>query len=121
MEEYSIYCTEEQTSKALELGAPIELRSEYYKPTENDFKLENPIACSSFTNGYHYAKCPTTEQMIAWLDSQGWVVEYSRLYHGNPLWAIFVDDVQVVGKYYETRTDAIRAAIDFALNKLSNN
>lgn len=71
MNEFTIWCTEEQTHKALKLGASIELESEYYNPTEHDFKLDNPIPCESFTNGYHYAKCPTAEEMIGWLRTKG--------------------------------------------------
>lgn len=74
MNDYTIYCTEDQTKKALELGAPIELWSEYHKKQEHDFKLDTPIPCKQFTNGYCVASCPTAEQMIGWLEEQGvWV------------------------------------------------
>lgn len=75
MNRYETYCTKEQTMKALALGAPIILESEYYTPTENDIKLDDPIPCDSYTCGYHYAKCPTTSQMIGWLRER-----YIRVY-----------------------------------------
>lgn len=122
MDRYTIHCTEEQTQKAIELGAPTELESEYYNPTENDFKLENPIACSSFTNGYHYAKCPTADQMVGWLDEQGvfievgksFVANYQSVVH-NTQSTIFYDE------YLTSREEATMVAIDTALDYLLKN
>lgn len=122
MEQYTIYCTESQTRKALELGAPIELESEYYHPTENDFKLDNPIPCKSFTRGYHYAKCPTAEQMIGWLEEQC-VYELS-IYKSIWTWGwtiLFKDEYRINGHEFKSRKEATLAAIDAALEYLSNN
>ena len=62
MDRYTIYCTEEQTKKALELGAPIE--SEYIE-----------LICKSFLI------YPTAEQMIGFiLDSdKGYAVDLATL------------------------------------------
>lgn len=81
MNRYAIYCTKEQTKKAFDLGAPIILESEYYTPTENDIKLDNPIPCESYTCGYHYAKCPTAEQMIGFIleSGKGHSIDLSKL------------------------------------------
>lgn len=48
MEQYTIYCSDEQTKKALELGAPLE----YHCPNERE-------------SVYHR---PTAEQMLGWLE-----------------------------------------------------
>lgn len=79
MTEFTIYCTPEQIKRALQVGAPIELQSEYYHPTEHDLKLDNPIPCESYTYGYHCAKCPTAEQMIGWLRSKGFRFKIEEL------------------------------------------
>lgn len=113
MDEFTIWCTPEQTRKALKLGASIELESEYYNPTEHDFKLDNPIPCEIFTNGYHYAKCPAAEQMIGWLELQ-------------------INDMIVVTPYeyivsgvdckygFKSRSEATLEAINVTLKHLSN-
>lgn len=131
--DYTIYCTPEQTRKALALGAPIELESEYYHPTENDFMLDNPIPCKYFTTGYHYAKCPTAEQMIGWLEEQMGITtfhinHYSACKNEGYGYLIISKesvlecDAENEGMYlYPSRREAALAAIDAALEYLSNN
>lgn len=122
MNRFIIFCTEEQTKKALELGAPIELESEYYNPTENDFKLDNPIPCKSFTNGYHYAKCPTAEQMIGWLETifkEVNIQEFADFWEYNIYFTD--DDLDILHcEHYSSRKEATLAAIDAALDYLKN-
>ena len=60
--DYSIYCTEEQTKKVLELGAPINLRWLY---EGIQFRKEVNIEYG------HYAEIPTAEEMVGWLEEQG--------------------------------------------------
>lgn len=115
--DYTIYCTKEQTHKALELGTSLQEHPFCASIIKANEKMFSNLIC---INEKYYA-LPTAEQMIGWLESQGCVVEYCRLYRGNPLWAIFVNEVQVVGKYYESRTAAIYAAIDAALEYLIQN
>ena len=57
MNRYTIYCTEEQTKKALELGAPLNCC--YHN---DDF--QNTIKIGSL----HYVEIPTAEQMLGWLE-----------------------------------------------------
>lgn len=57
MNEYSIYCTEEQMNKALELGAPIEITGMY--------KVAQFVGVSDAT-----FIIPTAEQMLGWLETQ---------------------------------------------------
>lgn len=112
MDRYTIYCTEEQTRTALALGAPI---------------IKNPYApiiryetCGWIIddNKEFVYLIPTADQMTGWLEEQEQSIEVSRLYRKNPNWAAFVNDTQIIGKYYPTRKEAILAAIDAALDYL---
>lgn len=64
MRKYTIYCTEQQTKKALELGAPIE-RVLFY--SDKKYKY------SKIKEGMF--KIPTVEQMCGWLRTKGLFVE----------------------------------------------
>lgn len=58
MNRYKIYCTPEQTQKALKLGAPIK------------------IECfSTATEDHWHEVIPTAEEMIGWLEEQGILVD----------------------------------------------
>lgn len=97
MNRYEIRCTPEQTRKAIELGAPI----------------------------------PTAEQMLGWLEEQGLHINFDTTSEediNNCLiikWEYFIynkyHDI-INDQYYEypTRKKAILAAIDAALEYLSN-
>ena len=93
MEKYSIFCTQEQTKKALELGAPI---------THNG--LDNtPL------------KIPTAEEMIGWLEEQGFFIRISS--NGCMVLKGFEAILNLSSK---PRKEATIAAIDAALEYLSN-
>lgn len=106
MEQYTIYCTEEQTKKAMELGAPIELEGEIYYP-----------------NGAAYPKRPTSEQMIGWLEECEEIDEIV-LMKSEDNWAYIVftglrPNIEMVWHAsYLTRKEATLAAIDVALDYL---
>lgn len=121
MDKLTIPCTKEQTLKALELGAPIDLESEYYQPTEHDVKLDSPIPCKAFATGYHYAKCPTAEQMINWLEEQENIksVEVTESFGWNYRVKKKHDDVENwIKGVCKSRREATIAAIDAALEYL---
>ena len=122
MDRYTIYCTPEQTRKALELGAPIELESEYYNPTEHDFKLDNPIPCESFTNGYYYAKCPTAEEMIGWLEEQGLHIYTEWSWYGQvTIWVWYNPEKEhIYTSKANSRQVATLTAIDATLKYLNS-
>lgn len=104
MKRYNIYCTFEQTKKALELGAPIK-----YVSIGNIKK-------------YHE---PTAEQMIGWLEDQKLKINIAHvdmvedclsfhIYEGKDR------DLAVKKGYnYSSRKEATLAAIDAALEYLS--
>lgn len=90
MEKYTIYCTPEQTRKALELGAhPEFVTSQNIQDSKYEYIKRN-LSLSSFENTRYinvdreYGKnpkyvvfnkevyrCPTVEQMLGWLEEQG--------------------------------------------------
>lgn len=118
MEEFTIYCTPEQTRKALELGAP--LNSCYHN---GDF--QNTIKIGSL----HYVEVPTAEQMINWLRIKHKVFcnvidEYS---HGIENFIYYIEvnkghnDIFRSRHEYELSHDkAVMCVINLALKYLSD-
>lgn len=113
MEEYTIYCTPEQTKKAFELGAPIKTRSYRFNDHSKDFFAEEG-------KGYFI---PTAEQMIGWMEEKEGIREIS-LHHLKDSWHICVyldnDDITHTELSYSSRKEATIAAIDAALKYLNN-
>lgn len=108
MDKYTIYCTTEQTKKALELGAPIQFAS------INDIRLGRYIEVEGNNEAY---EIPTAEQMIGWLRSKGFrfkidewsdtIVAFGVTFH---CWYIYGQSSNPKG--------ATLAAIDAALDYL---
>lgn len=98
MENYTIYCTAEQTMKALDLGAPIDHRHYTF---DNEF----------------YAILPTAEQMIGWLEEQGIYIHTEAVANS---WRYYVTDgiEYIRHESKPSRKEAILAAIDAALDYL---
>ena len=107
MEKYTIYCTEEQTKKALKLGAPIEY--EYGVLIYKSFLV-----------------FPTAEQMIGWLEEQGIWIHFCKPNQRPKLLSFSVSNINepfrraFVGGEYSSREEATLRAIDAALDYLSN-
>ncbi len=132
MNRYTIYCTEEQTKKAIDLGAPIKSipigGREWMRPAYLTKRL----------NEGGWAECPayyvpTAEQMIGWLEEQESIREvnvyrsanYEDWYYsilGSNKQYIIIDGhlIASVGKY-DIRKEATLAAIDSALDYLIKN
>lgn len=120
--DYTIYCTEEQARKALELGAPIEYASDTDVCCGNYFSMTR--------NDEPYRALPTTDQMIGWLEEQGIMLEvfynctykhynYAKLFRGRNGWGS-----RLFNRYnggFSSRKEAIIATIDSGLEYLSNN
>lgn len=105
--QYTIYCTQEQTKKAFELGAPIE-----------DF---DPDRNNGFVYKGKVITYPTAEQMIGWLEERE---EISDLHIFKPAirWTFELYTSNGGGKnnhpLFNTRKEATLAAIDAALEYL---
>ena len=115
MSDYTIYCTSEQTKKALELGAPIEFAS------INDIRLGRYIEVESNNETY---EIPTTEQMIGWLEE--YIDNIDVLKNNNGKWVYLFyptsnsSTCECKDKFL-SRKEATLAAIDAALEYLENN
>lgn len=115
MNKYTIYCNEEQTKKAFELGAPLDgVYSKkntkiLYTLPYNDPKRPD---CAAYY-------IPTAEQIICWLEEQGFVIEITLSDDDHP-WTFKINKEEA-WYVYDTRKKATLAAIDAALDYLSNN
>lgn len=118
MNEYIIYCTEEQTKKALELGAPIEVYNHF---DSSDIREANIFYKDKFIelSDGKLAERTTSEQMIGWLEDK-FICSIEITFESNPIkWKY-----ENWGKNYDyydyedgfsTRKEATIAAIDAAL------
>lgn len=117
MRKYKIYCTQEQTKKSLNLGAPLEIG-----------EGKGTILCR-LQNFHTYKACviPTAEEMIGWLEEQGVSIEI-RVNQRTDGVTNFVYNV-ICGSYaslnnevifFDSRKEATLAAIDAALEYLAN-
>lgn len=110
--DYTIYCTEEQTKKALELGASIELASII------DIKNERFA-----TIGKEYYCTPTAEQIIGWLEEQGILIDIDPEW--NKYVSVYVWDCEnkslINNVFRGSRKGATIVAIDTALDYLTQN
>lgn len=146
MNRYTVYCTEEQTKKALELGAPIDLYSEEYNNSnrkDNEFYVSNDIVFSNdetiCRNEEFDLVCiigekpnrkayfvPTAEQMIGFIRSKGFRFKITE-YEGLTFWKIVCEDLKMPsGEWFDCGTEdepkeATLAAIYAALEHLTDN
>lgn len=116
MDKYTIYCTKEQTKKALELGAPIDITA---------------VMPPTMLIGEKIYSVPTTEQMIGWLRKQGIYIivpiplikdlnknDFSKAYAFE--YRIVINGNEPYSGEYLTPEEATLAAIDAALKYLEN-
>lgn len=115
MLDYTIYCTSEQTKKALELGAPI---------VKVDSRDKHMIYCRNMCYpriaDYPYAM-PTTEQILNWFEDKS--LQVTIRFRGNSWYYDIMSGYNVlsIGKDVSTRKEATLNAIDTALEYLINN
>lgn len=118
MDKYKIPCTPEQTKKALELGAPIEVKS-----IENAPKEWHGKAC--FTGMATCAKIPTTEEMLGWLRENDLYVNIIHISAGYTSWIKTIKKNLYLSKgntgYVNSFEEATFAGINAALEYLTNN
>lgn len=105
MNRYTIYCTEEQTKKALELGAPIRYKDTLDNRERGKFEP------------------PTAEQMLGWLNDQGVSMDTDWSWDGQvTIWGWYNQVKEYIyTSYANSLKEAILAAIDAALEYLMNN
>lgn len=132
MDKYTIYCTEEQTRTALKLGAPIKLLYEKDNTSNQQYLILTAQEYTRLCNeGYCYAKVPTTEQMIGWLEEKGFAIDIFNN-TGGFIWDVMLTKahnrliysfVEENVKYipYRNRKEATLAAINAALRYLIEN
>lgn len=120
--DYTIFCTEAQTKKALELGAPIE---------NYNYTFGNKETCTYLGKDYTklpaldwFAQQPTAEQMCGWLEGQGAIKVIAINNSKNLDWSFHIttkDNEVFASIGYKSRKEATHAAIDEALEYLENN
>lgn len=120
MNNYTIYCTNEQTKKAFELGAPI--RTVKSIRTKDTILSDDVIEYDE--NTFTYVVSPTAEQMIGWLEEKLQEIYVSHISDGW-YYSLIITTYEVIPfsigqKTFKTRKDATLAAIDAALNYLKN-
>lgn len=116
MNRYTIYCTEEQTKKALKVDAPIKITYCAVDLYNREYIIgENK--CTAII-------IPTAEEMLGWMEEQGKItvkVEHFDEEDTNWIFVIFTfNERQWVtdGKNFYSRKEATLAAIDAALDYL---
>lgn len=122
MNRYNIYCTEAQTKKAFELGAPIIILPNYA-----EFKGFPFVRCQ---NGNEYpCQIPTAEQMLGCLEEQYLSVDVfmcKSVFPEGIVWCMHISDENkhetiLLTHNDNSRKEATLAAIDAALDYLSKN
>lgn len=129
--DYTIYCTPEQTRKAIELGAPIRnfITEEESIKLVNTAKSENRIdEYEKELNKFHQTiirdkvYCiPTTEQMIGWIEDMSTDIQVEIYMCSNRQWVWKLDAKCRNIIYYSSRKEATIAAIYAALEYLTKN
>ena len=123
MNRYTIYCTPDQTKKALELGAPIEILINHSVDKEICDKYHFLVI-----DGIFYIN-PTAEQLIGWLEEQYLYITIRYTNDVAKYWQADIDLANCIdpecGKYlvdynFPSRKKATIAAIDAALEYLSS-
>lgn len=121
MNEYTIYCTKMQAMKAFELGADL-------TPCR-DAKKNFIITSSRFNSRWDEKYLiPTVEQMLGWLEEQEGIdhIVIDRDQVTKHRWEFYIfedekgENSDLYGSCYSSRKEATLAAIDTALEYLSN-
>lgn len=110
--DYTIYCTEEQTRKAFELGAPLP------HPRVIDTIEGKSIRIPNETGDFYLM--PTTDQMIGWLEDKGFTSIEITFGEGTKWQYEIFCGYYDFGAQYNTRKEATLAAIDAALKYLTS-
>lgn len=120
MKRYTLYCSLEQTKKALELGAPIERGhegSKYFNIGVPTFYNENDEICR-VKNSVVFV--PTAEEMLGWLAEQGLAIDTEWSWNGQvTMWVWYNPEKELIyTSHANSLKEATLAAIDSALEYL---
>lgn len=115
MNDYTIHCTEAQTKRALELGAPIEYAKVVDTINGNSIRIPEETG--------EFCLIPTAEQMVCWMED-GLLEEVHIEQDIDGLWNYTIykngNDLFGISNLYPSRKEATLAAIDAALEYLEN-
>ena len=125
MNKYTIYCTPEQTRKALGIGASLQFLG-YRDCTGWD---NEPVHKNSICVNSKFYEIPTAEQMIGWLEEQGLCIEpyrtacgylctMSKVPTGSQIYSQEFEGDNKESGHFTTRAKATLEAIDYALDYL---
>lgn len=135
MNQYNIYCSEEQTIRALKLGAPVEdkcIKPREFNPHEWLHIVNYPPDKVECEGGIIY-NIPTTEQMCGWLLDKGVYAHVGTDAYVRNSWESYIQVAAVAEgkegkefwwlepesyKIFVTYTEAMMHAIDAALSYL---
>lgn len=116
MEKFLIQCTEWQTRKAMELGAPIMTSRDFDDLVNREYFVDRIEG--------HCVVIPTSEEMIGWLEHNTLFKCIQVNIDTNPtnwMYAIYYGkDGCIALDRFSSRKEATLAAIDAALECLSN-
>lgn len=123
MNEYTIFCTPEQSFKALKLGASLYKLS---MSVDDSHLRDKSIRIDEENELIDYA-IPTAEQMIGWLEEKGIAIILKSLMDGDGIcycWLVhtfnYEEDLLWRDDKMLSRKEATLAAIDAALEYLTN-
>lgn len=111
MDEFTIYCTPEQTKKAYELGAPI------CKCAKDNNDPDLTVDGWGSFDGY-WLLIPTAEQMIGWLEVQGLIFLTGMDDEDKFFFNLYHSEGHIEVREYDLRKEATLAAINEALDYL---
>lgn len=115
MKKYDIYCTIEQTQKAYDLCAPIDVLTAYA-----EFDGFPTIWC---TDGFpRPCILPTNEEMCGWMyDNYNLMVSVNEADNGKFYYVLKHNGVEVCEwNSFDNKNDATKASIDAALEYISS-
>lgn len=118
MQDFTIYCTEQQTRRAFKLGAPIKHISNEYGYEKGDvFLLDNIVYIADRNAAY---KIPTAEQMIGWLESheEFFNICVRKTMGGNYSGTCYCGGKTLLHQIFSSRKEATLTAIDAAFDGL---
>lgn len=120
MEQFEIRCTPQQTQKALQLGAPIIKVDTFDKRLIYGSNMCYPLTEADYPYAIYPYAIPTAEEMIGWLEEQNNIIITIEI--GTDCWHSRVSNPEIYIKRINkpTRKKATLAAIDAALDYLSN-